>query len=210
MKSAMDQRSFRRAAVLLSGDYALAILKAMRSGEWHLSSELARSLNVHTTTVSRFLQHLAELRFVERRAHDGRTFEYRLPSSRISFDVDVADESGPMREAIDFYVTYFHTLFERIRHLGWASVEAEMQHRLTSDHEELRAAIFQQVLAGDDRGVERLRDLVATLHRDIWSVCSTALGAAAAERVFKAALEEAVGAYPDLAVRCGLARSLGG
>jgi DNA-binding MarR family transcriptional regulator len=182
----------------------------MKDGTWHLSSELAKDLNVHTTTVSKFLHHLADLHLVERRPHDSRTYEYRLPSTQLSLEVDLADESGPLREAIDFYVTYFQTLFDRIRRLGWASVEAEMQHRLTVDHEELRAAIFQNVIAGDDEGVGRLRELVAAVHRDIWAVCSKALGASAAERVFQGALREAVEAYPDLATRCGLARPLGG
>ena len=206
----MDQRSFRQAVSLLSGEYALAIMRSMKDGGWHLSSELARTLHVHTSTVSKFLQHLADLRFVERRSHDARTYEYRLPSTRLALEVDLADESGPLREAVDFYVTYFQTLFDRMRRLGWASVEAEMQHRLTTDHEELRAAIFQHIIAGDDGGLDRLRDLVAAVHRDIWAVCSSTLGPAAAERVFQSALQEAVDAYPDLATRCGLARALGG
>jgi hypothetical protein len=206
----MDQRSFRQAVNLLSGEYALTILRSMRDGSWHLSSELARRLNIHTTTVSRFLHQLADLRYVERRTHDARTHEYRLPTSRITLEVDLNDDSGPLRESIDFYVTYFQTLFERIRRLGWASVEAEMQHRLTVDHEELRAVIFQHIVAGNDEGVDRLRDLVAEVHRDMWGVCSKALGTSAAERVFQSALREAVDAYPDLATRCGLARPLGG
>ena len=206
----MDQRTFRKAVLLLSGDYSLAILKAIRDGEWHLSSELARTLNVHTTTASKFLHHLAELRLVEQRPHDQRTFEYRLPTTRITLTIDLGDDSGPLRESIDFYVTYFQTLFDRIRRLGWASVEAEMQHRLTTDHQELRSAIFQHIIAGEDRGLDRLRDLVAALHRDIWSVCSRALGSVTAESVFKTALREAVETYPDLAVRCGLTQPLGG
>lgn len=205
----MDHRSFRQAVLLLSGDHALEILKAMRDGVWHLSSEVARTLDIHVTTASKFLQRLAELGLVEQRPHDGRTFEYRLASSRLSLEVDLLDEAGPLREAIDFYVTYFHTLFDRIRRLGWPSVEAEMQHRLTADHQELRSAIFDEMIAGSDGGLDRLRELVASLHRDIWSVCSQTLGHSTAERVFQTALREAVDVYPDLAARCGLTRPLG-
>lgn len=204
----MDQRSFRRVVLLLSGDYSLAILKAMRDGGWHLSSEIARNLNIHVSTASKFLQGLADLELVERRAHDGRTSEYRLESPRLHFEVDLEDEAGPLREAIDFYVTYFHVLFDRIRRLGWPSVETEMQHRLTADHQELRAAIFQEMIAGSGGGLDRLRDLVASLHRDLWSVCSQSLGRSTAQRVFLTALREAVHAHPDLAIRCGLTRPL--
>ncbi len=204
----MDQRSFRQAVLLLSGDHSLAILKAMRGGEWHLSSELARALNIHITTASKFLQGLADLGVVERRAHDGRTYEYRLATPHLRLEIDLADEVGPLREAVDFYVTYFQVLFERIRRLGWPSVETEMQHRLTTDHQELRAAIFQEMIAGSNGGLDRLRDLVAAVHRDIWSICSQSLGRSTAERVFQKALREAVTSHPDLAVRCGLTRPL--
>ncbi|OGS48168.1 MAG: hypothetical protein A3K68_06455 [Euryarchaeota archaeon RBG_16_68_13] len=204
----MDQRSFRQAVLLLSGDHAIAILRAVRDGQWHLSSEVAKRLGIHITTASKFLHHLAELGLVERRPHDSRTFEYRLASPRIQIEVDLLDDSGPLRESIDFYVTYFQTLFERIRRLGWPSVEAEMEHRLTADHQELRHAIFQEMIAGSNGGVDRLRDLVAVLHRDLWSICSQTLGRATAERVFQTALREAVDSHPDTAVRCGLTRPL--
>ncbi|HKZ98069.1 MAG TPA: hypothetical protein VJ326_00525 [Thermoplasmata archaeon] len=205
----MDHHAFRQAVVLLSGDHALEILKVLRDGSWHLSSEVARTLDIHVTTASKFLQRIAELRLAEVRPHDGRTFEYRLGSSRLSLEVDLADEAGPLREAVDFYVTYFHTLFDRIRRLGWPSVEAEMQHRLTADHQELRSAIFEEMITGSEGGLDRLRELVASLHRDIWSVCSQTLGSSTAERVFQTALREAVDVYPELAVRCGLTRPLG-
>lgn len=186
----------------------MLILKAMRDGEWHLASEVARELNIHITTASKFLHRLSDLTLLEHRPRDNRTFEYRLPSPRLRFEVDLLDDSGPLRESIDFYVTYFHQLFDRIRRLGWPSVEAEMQHRLTSDHQELRSAIFQEMINGSNGGIDRLRDLVAALHRDLWSVCSQTLGRATAERVFQTALKEAVTTHPDIAVRCGLTRPL--
>jgi len=204
----MDQRSFRQAVLLLSGDHSLGILKVMRDGQWHLSSEVAHHLNIHITTASKFLQGLADLGVVERRAHDARTSEYKLVSPRLRLEVDLADDVGPLREAVDFYVTYFQVLFEGIRRLGWPSVETEMQHRLTTDHQELRAAIFQEMIAGSNGGLDRLRDLIAAVHRDLWGICSQSLGRSTAERVFQRALREAVGTHPDLAVRCGLTRPL--
>jgi len=204
----LDQRSFRQAVLLLAGEHSILILKAMRDGEWHLSSEVARRLDIHITTASKFLHRLADLELLDRRARDSRTVEYRLGSPRLSLEVDLLDDSGPLRESIDFYVTYFHQLFDRIRRLGWPSVEADMQHRLTSDHQGLRSAIFSEMIEGSDGGIDQLRELVAVLHRDLWSVCSQALGRAAAERVFQTALREAVGTHPEIAVRCGLARPL--
>lgn len=204
----MDQREFQRTVLLLSGERAMAILRAIRDGEWHMASEIARALDIHVTTSSKFLQGLAVVGLLERRAHDGRTFEYRLRSPRLEFSVDLLEESGPLRQAVDFYVTYFQSLFERIRRLGWPSVETEMQHRLTTDHQELRSAIFQEMIAGTGGGIDHLRELVAVLHRDLWGVCSQTLGNAAAERVFKTALRDAVDSHPDIAVRCGLTRPL--
>ncbi|HKZ23090.1 MAG TPA: helix-turn-helix domain-containing protein [Thermoplasmata archaeon] len=204
----MDQQTFRHAVLLLSGEHSLSILRALRDGRWRLSSEVARDLGIHITTASKFLQRLAELGLVERRPHDARTSEYHLRATRLKLEVDLEDDSGPLREVVDFYVSYFHSLFERIRFYGTPAIQTEMEHRLTTDHQELRKAVFDQMIAGADGGVDRLRELVAAVHRDLWSVCSQGLGASTAEGVFQGALRDAISNYPDLAVRCGLARPL--
>lgn len=204
----MDSRSFRQAILALSSPDALSVLRAMRDGEWHLSSDLARDLDVHTTSVSKLLQHLASLHLVDQRPRSERATEYRLASPRVVLELDLADESGLLRQAIDFYVTYFHTLVDRINRLGVSSIESEIQREIASNHAELRAAIFNQMLSGDDGGLPRLRDLAGSIHQSLWSVCLTALGRREAQRLFKAALREAVGAYPDLAVRSGLVQPL--
>ena len=204
----MDHQSFRQAIALLSGEHSLAILKSMRDQEWHLSSEIARNLRIHTTTASKFLQGLADLHLVERRPHDSRVSEYRLRSTRLSLEVDLLDEIGPVQEAVDFYVTYFATLIERIRRLGWPNLEAEMQRRLTKYQQELRALILQHLSSDRSGGLDRLQDFVAQVQRDLWAICSGSLGDSAAERVFEAAQREAVGSHPDLVARCGLTRPL--
>jgi hypothetical protein len=204
----MDQQTFQRAIVLLSGEHSLSILRSLRDGGWHLSSEVARTLDIHITTASKFLQRFAELGLVERREHDSRTFEYRLRSPHLRFDVDLSDDAGPLREVIDFYVAYFHALFERIRSFGTPAIQTEMEHRLTTDHQELRKAVFDQMVGGAEGGLDYLRELVAEVHRDLWSVCSQGLGANTAKGVFQGALRDAMGLYPDLAIRCGLTRPL--
>ena len=204
----MDQQTFQRAIVLLSGEHSLSIVRSLRDANWHLSSEVARTLDIHITTASKFLQRFAELGLVERRQHDSRTFEYRLRSPHLRFDVDLADDAGPLREVIDFYVAYFHALFERIRHFGAPGIQTEMEHRLTTDHQELRKAVFEQMIGGAEGGLDYLRELVADVHRDLWAVCSDGLGADAAKSVFQEALRDAMSVYPDLAVRCGLTRPL--
>jgi len=204
----MDQTTFQQAISLLSGEHSLSILRNLRDGSWHLSSEVARSLGIHITTASKFLQRFAELGLVERRAHDSRTFEYRMRSPHLRFDVDLADDAGPLREVIDFYVAYFHSLFERIRYFGAPAIQTEMEHRLTTDHQELRKAVFDQMIAGTEGGLDYLRELVAEVHRDLWSVCAQGLGSNTAKGVFQSALRDAMNVYPDLAIRCGLTRPL--
>ncbi|HII39844.1 MAG TPA: winged helix-turn-helix transcriptional regulator [Thermoplasmata archaeon] len=204
----MDPNTFRQAATLLSGEYSLEILRQLRDGKWHLSSEVARDLGIHVSTASRFLQRLAELGLVERRRHDARTSEYRVRSARLQIEVDLADDSGPLREAVDFYVAYFHSLFQQIRQLGIPQVEGDMEHTLGAEHQDLRSAVFEQMIAGSGGGLEHLRDLMAALHRDLWDVCSQSVGKPAARKVFQTALQEAISVHPDLAVRCGLARPL--
>ncbi len=204
----MDPTSFRQAATLLSGEYSLDILRQLRDGQWHLSSEVARDLRIHVSTASRFLQRLAELGLVERRRHDARTSEYRVRSSHLQLEVDLTDDSGPLREAVDFYVAYFASLFQQIRGLGIPQVEGDMEHTLGSEHQDLRSAVFEQMIAGSSGGLEHLRDLMAALHRDLWDVCSQSLGKPAAKKVFQTALRDAINVRPDLAIRCGLARPL--
>src|SRR4030067_121004 len=103
----MDQREFQHTVLLLSGERAMAILRVIRDGGGHMATGLARSLATHVPTASKFPQALAEVGLLERRAHAGRTFEYRLRSPRLEFSVDLLEESGPLRQAVDFYVTYF-------------------------------------------------------------------------------------------------------
>lgn len=204
----MDLPTFRQAATLLSGEYSLAILRELKDGEWHLSSEVARTLDIHVSTASRFLQRLADLGLVERRRRDSRTFEYRVRSPRLQIEVDLADESAPLREAVDFYVAYFHQLFQQIRLMGLPNVEGAAEHTLAAEHQELRSVVFQQMIEGSNGGLEHLRDLMAGLHRDLWQVCSQSLGQPTARRIFESALQAAIDTHPDLAVRCGLARPL--
>ncbi len=204
----MDLKTFQQAATLLSGEYSLAILRELRDGRWHLSSEVARVLDIHVSTASRFLQRLGELGLVERRRRDARTFEYRVRSPRIQIEVDLTDDSAPLREAVDFYVAYFAHLFRQIRELGMPKVEGEFEHALSQEHRELRSAVFRQMIEGSNGGLDHLRDLMAGLHRDLWEVCSQSLGKPSARKIFEAALQEAIGTHPDLAIRCGLARPL--
>ncbi|HYM39805.1 MAG TPA: winged helix-turn-helix domain-containing protein [Thermoplasmata archaeon] len=204
----MDTETFRHAATLLSGEYSLAILRELRDGGWHLSSEVARALHIHVSTASRFLQSLAELGLVERRPRDSRTSEYRVRSTRVLLEVDLGDDSGPLREAVDFYVAYFQFLFQEIRHLGLPKIEGEMERTLVAEHQELRSMVFEQMIAGSQGGLDHLRDLMGTLHKDLWDVCSQSLGRPTARRAFETALQEAISVHPDLAIRCGLARPL--
>ncbi len=204
----MDLPTFQQTATLLSGEHSLAILRELRDGRWHLSSEVARALGIHVSTASRFLQRLADLGLAERRQHDGRTFDYRVRSSLLRIEVDLADDSAPLREAVDFYVAYFQSLFQEIRRLGLPKVEGEAEKALVAEHQELRTVVFEQMIEGSNGGLDHLRDLMADLHRDLWDVCSQSLGGPTARKIFEAALQTAIATHPDLAIRCGLARPL--
>ena len=204
----MDLPTFQQAATLLSGEHSLAILHELRDERWHLSSEVARSLGIHVSTASRFLQRLADLGLAERRLRDTRTFEYRVRSSVLRIEVDLTDDSAPLREAVDFYVAYFQALFQEIRRLGLPKVEGDAERALIAEHQELRTLVFEQMIEGSNGGLDHLRDLMADLHRDLWTVCSQSLGGPTARKIFEAALEAAIAVRPDLALRCGLARPL--
>jgi hypothetical protein len=129
-------------------------------------------------------------------------------SSRVQLEVDLADDSGRLREAVDFYVAYFQFLFQEIRHMGLPRVEGEMERTLVAEHQELRSIVFEQMIEGSQRGIDHLRDLMGALHKDLWDVCSQSLGRPTAKKAFQAALLEAISLHPDLAIRCGLARPL--
>ena len=204
----MDLPTFQQAAALLSADHSLAILRELRDGQWHLSSEVAPTLDIHVSTASRFLQRLADLGLPERRRHDARTSEYPVRSSLLRIEVDLADESAPLREAVDFYVAYFQSLFQQIRRLGLPNVEGSLEKTLVAEHEGLRTVVFEQMIEGSNGGLDHLRELMADLHRDLWEVCSQSLGRPTARKIFEAALQEAIATHPDLAIRCGLARPL--
>src|SRR3989442_13850914 len=122
----MDQQTFRQAILLLSGENSVAILRALRDGGWHLSSEVARSLHIHITTASKFLQRFADLGLVDRRAHDARPFEYCLRSPHLRLEGHFGGDGGPLGEVIRCYVGSFPSLFDRIRSVGTPALRLGM------------------------------------------------------------------------------------
>src|SRR2546422_9803026 len=114
----MDQLTSRQAILPLSGEHSVSILRALRDGNWHLSSEAARSLDIHITPASKFLQRFSELGLVDRRPHHARTFEHRLRSPHLRFEGDLDDEAGPPREGMEFYVAYLPSHSQHIRYVG--------------------------------------------------------------------------------------------
>src|SRR5256885_968026 len=57
----MDQQAFQGVVEILSREHSFSILRSLRDGSWHLSSEVARALEIHITTASKFLQRVAEV-----------------------------------------------------------------------------------------------------------------------------------------------------
>src|SRR5256885_11227874 len=111
----MDQQSFQRSIVLLSGEHSLSILRSLRDANWHISSEVARSLDIHITTASKFLQRFAELGLVERREHESRAFQYRLRSPPPPLHLHLLDDTAPVRAESEFYIAHFHPPLASIR-----------------------------------------------------------------------------------------------
>ena len=76
----------------LSGQYTFDIVEVMTNQPWWLSSEIARALEIHTTTATKYLEKLHQLGVVQRRTRHGRkraAYEYQLIESKLSIRIDI-------------------------------------------------------------------------------------------------------------------------
>ncbi len=209
----MDEKTFSETVTLLSGEHSLSILRYLSSGEWRIASDASRALRIHTTTASKFLCGMHRLGFLERRvrrARTRRTFEYRLPSPRLSLALEFGTGLEPLREALDFYLDYVSNVLAKTRRLGWPGIEAQFEARLSRNHGGLKQHLFTRILdGGGARGMDDLKTLFGEIHAEFLGIAGSAMGEATARRILEAAADEAAKGREGLVARHRLRDILG-
>ncbi len=193
----MDVDDFRKAAGTLATRQGLALIRALRDGEWHIASDVAAHADVHISTATKHLAALHEagiLRRQETRAKTGTTYAYRLPSETVTLSLSLgeADEAGTAGDACRRFVA---AAIQNAESLGWKGIGPRVVRLLKETFPDELAECPQgrwedcmDTLLGDVENASPER-LVGIL-RAIRAAFETALGPITSERVFLAALEE--------------------
>ncbi len=208
----MDQKAFSDAVAALAGEHGLRILRYLASGEWHIASDVARALEIHTTTASKFLARMHELGVLERRvrkSHTRTTFEYRFATRRLTLELEFDNTPEPFQDAIDFYLEYVSRVLTKARRFGWPGIEEQMEKRLQTGHGGLKEHLYSRILdAGGVRRMDGLKSLFGGIHREFLAIASVAMGHSTARRILAGAVEEAAKGHERIVDRYGLRRSL--
>lgn len=208
----MDQKAFSDAVSVLSGEHGVSILQYLSSGGWHIASDVARELSIHTTTASKFLGRMHDLGFLDRRlrkSHTRSAFEFRLPSKRLTLELEFDSGPEPLRDALDFYLDYVSQALAKARRLGWPGIEERMESRLRTTRDGLKEHLFTRILdGGGARGMDDLKELFREIHAEFLEITGEAMGRATAHRILSGAAEEAAKGREDVVNRYGLRKAL--
>jgi len=187
----------RTIAEMFSRPHAFVVLESLRDGHWHLASELAHSLKIHTTTVMGYLAGLHTLGILLRKPYQGRgrpTFSYALRSPKIYLEIDLglADaKSPPAPEAFNHFTV---VLIQKAEALGIFRLRERLL-RGEGFAPTARLARFCASLFQDQTDSPALtRDEKRRLLETIRDILRQELGDVGVERIFQAALGE-VGYY---------------
>lgn len=209
----MDERTFSKAISVLGGRHSLRILAALRDGEWRIASDVARGLDIHTTTASKHLQKMHELGFLDRRVRNAKTrktFEYHLRSTRLTLELDMTRHREPVEEAMGFYTDFIAHTLRHARAMGWPGIEQKLAARLDVPRNGLKGALFTRILEGRTlKKIDELKSLFGQIAREIQDICGSAMGEVAASRLLERALEEASEGRGDIVHRFRLSEPLG-
>lgn len=206
----MDARGFRRAALVLSREHGVRLLRYLSSGEWHIASELSRALKVHTSTVSNLLAPMYELGFLQRRVRKTQnrsTFEYRMPSTRIALELDFQDPADPQDERAAYYGACIGNVFARLERLGWPGIVEKMEVFLGISREDLPTALSPHFLKHGEKGV---RTAYTEIQQALLAIAADSIGSAAATRIFEDSAREAQNGRGTASGRHGLPSRPGG
>ncbi len=112
----MRKKQFGRYAYVLGKTHSLDILELIQSMGWSKASDIAKELDLHVATASKYLAELEEIKVLEVRRVKGKTrmvLEYRLKDPKINLNLDLsATDVNPdiKDEVTDFYRDIYKSL----------------------------------------------------------------------------------------------------
>ena len=109
----MSVEHFKMRIDALSGEHSLEILYFLQERGWSIALDIARNLQIHPTTVKRYLSKMHKSGIISKRPKRCRTqttFEYNLLSQKITLELDLRDNPNgaymiTLRRAYDTPVT---------------------------------------------------------------------------------------------------------
>jgi len=93
----MSAGSFKGKVEALSGEHSLDVIVFLRKNGWSIALDIAKGLDIHSTTAMKYLSKMHKAGLISRRVkrcRTGNTYEYKLKSHRIEISLDLASEKN--------------------------------------------------------------------------------------------------------------------
>ena len=176
----MNEEQFQRSAYVLGKEHSMDILSTIQPMGWCKSSDVAKTLDLHIATVSKYLAEMEEIGVLESRTAMGKTrqvTEYRMKDPRLSLELDMSENRQGSIEDSKFYTDIFNAILEGtvrlygIKPSGMHSYEKSS----TKDAKELKDEIRRLVEYNENKlGVKSTQRLICStckpvLKGELWA-----------------------------------------
>ncbi len=112
----MKGEKFRRCSYVLGKDHSLDILESIHSCGWSKASDIAKELDLHVATASKYLAELEEIDVLESREAKGKTrqvIEYRIKDPKIELTYDISKKRTHEGQLQGFYTDIYNSILDR-------------------------------------------------------------------------------------------------
>ncbi|HEV8595966.1 MAG TPA: helix-turn-helix domain-containing protein [Thermoplasmata archaeon] len=184
----------RPALEALASEHGLPILRFLRGRGWVLSSQVAEGLGIHTTTASKHLAAFHEAGFLERRVHASKrsTHAYRLASPIVRLELNLAEAEPDAPDVFDACAAFVDALLSAAQRVGGSHLSATLVSALFG------ASDWRPVLRGRIDAARNPRAVLEGLVRAAHDACTAQMGAVAAGRLLRIAIDAASEGRSDL------------
>lgn len=194
----MKSAELRRAFEALASDHGLPVLQFMQDRDWTLASQVAEGLGIHTSTACKHLAAFYDAGFLERRPHSAKrpTHAYRLRSPVIRIEFDLAEPAHAAPQVAEAFLDALLTTAGRMVGPRLSNGIADALFPAA----DWRAALRHRFESPPDP-----RAALDGLVRDAGRACAALVGAAAAARLVRLAIDHVSQGRSDLLTATGTA-----
>ncbi len=131
----MKEEEFRRSSYVLGKDHSIDILNLVHSEGWSKASDIAKKLDLHIATASKYLAELEDINLFESREAKGKTrmvVEYRIKDPKIELTLDISEKNKGGGSLENFYTDVYRSILKRTEKV-YGTVSSDVKDYTNSD-----------------------------------------------------------------------------